>query len=85
MIDKMLGEDSRLGLPDLHNTLNDATTVLSALVDFERRDTLAPQRLLGAADRAIAALAQWQSRIARSRDAADCCPALNPQATSAPQ
>ena len=63
MVYKAVHENLGPVLPDLHQTLDNASTVLSAMLDLERRDTLAPQLLLGAADRAIEALAQWRARI----------------------
>ena len=52
-------------LPDLHETLDEAATLLSELIDLERRDVMAPQRLLGAADLTIVKLSHWRSKIAR--------------------
>ena len=63
MIEPTIHVCADAALDDLQKTLTDAANVLTALLELERRDTLAPQRLLGAADQSLKALSQWRARI----------------------
>jgi hypothetical protein len=52
-------------LAHLEVVLNETSGLLKTLIDLERRDVLAPERLLHATDGAIESLMAWRGEIRR--------------------
>lgn len=52
-------------LAQLEVVLNETSGLLKTLIDLERRDVLAPERLLNATDGAIESLCAWRGEIRR--------------------
>lgn len=52
-------------LAHLERVLDETRGLLQRLIDLERRDVLAPERLLNATDGAIESLSAWQQEIRR--------------------
>lgn len=50
-------------LQELEGFLGETSNLLQTLIDLERRDVLAPERILRATDGAIAGLEAWRDTI----------------------
>lgn len=58
-------------LEQLETVLHETSGLLTTLLDLERRDILAPERLLHATDGAIESLHAWRGAIRRHLEQSD--------------